>query len=125
MIVYNQLGRLTFSGSPHPAYSGHGVGKNNHDYEKMQNIGPIPCGEWEISHWDDHHGDKGPIVAVLIPIGHNAWGRTAFLIHGDSMTDPGNASHGCIIADHNVRVALRASGERRLKVVNGEDARVA
>lgn len=122
MIIYNQTGQISFGNHTYPAYSGHGIGKNNHAYEKMQNIGPIPCGEWEIAHWDDHHGDKGPQVAVLLPVKHNAWGRTAFLIHGDSISRPGEASHGCIIASRYVRDKLRASGERQLTVIPGKIA---
>lgn len=122
MIVYNQIGRLTFGGKAYGAYSGHGLGKNNHAYETMANVGPIPCGDWEIIRWDDHHGDKGPVVAVLRPVGHDAHNRTDFLMHGDSLEHPGEASHGCVIANRMIRDTLRASGETKLRVVSGLEA---
>lgn len=122
MIVYDQRGTLAFGGKTYAAYAGHGIGKNASAYERMQNIGPIPCGDWEIARWDDHHGDKGPQVAILIPIGHKAWNRSGFLIHGDSASHPGMASFGCIIAPRSVRDKLRNSGERKLTVVSGMGA---
>lgn len=122
MILYSQSGLLTFSGKTYQAYSGHGIGKNNHTCEKMQNIGPIPCGDWEVLRWDDWHGDKGPQVAVLAPTGFDPYGRSAFLIHGDSVSHPGDASHGCIITARDVRNRLRDSGERRLQVIAGSAA---
>lgn len=119
MLTYSQPNghitiRNTFVGT---GYSGHGVGLDNPDKEDMPNIGPIPRGEWEILRWDDHHGEKGPQVAVLSPVGHNAHGRSAFLIHGDTAELNHTASHGCIIASRAIRDALRASGETRLMVV--------
>lgn len=106
--------RNTFVGS---GYSGHGIGLDNPDKEDMQNIGPIPRGEWHIVRWDDHHGEKGPQVAVLEPVGHDAHGRTEFLVHGDNAAANHTASHGCIAANRNIRDAMRASGETQLMVV--------
>lgn len=80
-----------------PLYSGHDLGLNNPDLEHEQGIGPIPCGMWKIIRWDNHHGDKGPCVAILEPVGHNACGRSGFLIHGDNKEGNHSASHGCII----------------------------
>lgn len=119
MITYAQKTgniaiRNTFVGL---GYSGHGVGLDNPDKEDMQNVGPIPRGEWRIDRWDDHHGEKGPQVAVLSPIGHDAHGRSAFLIHGDNSDLNHSASHGCIIASRPIRDAIRASGETVLTVV--------
>lgn len=97
-------------------YSGFGPGLDNPDMEEVPNVGPIPRGLYDIVRWDDHHGDKGPQVAVLKPHGHNAHGRSAFLIHGDSPEMNHTASHGCIVASKTIRNALRASGETQLKV---------
>lgn len=105
--------RETFIGA---GYSGHGVGLDNPDLEAMANIGPIPRGEWQIVRWDDVHDDKGPVVAVLEPVGHDAHGRTGFLIHGDNPQLNHAASHGCIIAGRSLRDALRASGDTKLVV---------
>lgn len=97
-------------------YSGYGVSKNNPDDEALQAEGPIPRGQWKIVRWDDHHGEKGPQVAVLEPVDHDAHGRSAFLIHGDSSEHPGQASHGCIIANREIRDQWRASGDTDILV---------
>ncbi len=98
-------------------YSGAGEGVNNPAMEAVQKVGPIPRGKWKIVRWDTRHGNKGPQVAVLAPVGHDAHGRTAFLIHGDNTTpDPRDGSHGCIVASRAIRNALRASGETELIV---------
>lgn len=97
-------------------YSGFGPGLDNPDMESVPSVGPIPRGGWIIDRWDDHHGEKGPQVAVLSPHGHNAHGRSAFLIHGDNADGNHTASHGCIVANRIIRNALRASGETELEV---------
>lgn len=97
-------------------YSGHASGLNNPDDEAIPDIGPIPRGEWRIARWDDHHGDKGPQVAVLEPVEHDAHGRTGFLIHGDNSALDHTASRGCVIAARTIRDALRSSGEMQLFV---------
>jgi len=98
-------------------YSGHAEGLDNPAMEAVRMIGPIPRGRWRIVQWDDHHGRLGPIVAILEPVDHDAHGRTAFRIHGDTMLANFTASDGCIVADHNLRVAMRASGDMDLEVV--------
>lgn len=118
MIVYDQKSghysvRGIFLGT---GYSGFGPGLNNPEMENVQNVGPIPRGKWHIERWDDHHGEKGPQVAVLKPVGHNAHGRSAFLIHGDNSDMNHTASHGCPIANRTIRNALRVSDETELEV---------
>jgi hypothetical protein len=54
---------------------------------------------------------------TLTPVGHNAHGRTHFLIHGDSITDPGNASQGCIVLRKKLREAIAVSGDTVIEVV--------
>lgn len=98
-------------------YSGHGEGLNNHAMEAVPNVGPIPVGMWRIIRWDEHHGNKGPIVAVLEPEGHDAHGRTDFLVHGDNQAMNHTASHGCIILDRDQREAWRESGDMQLEVM--------
>lgn len=75
-------------------YSGFGIGRNNGAMEDIADIGPIPCGLYEIG-LSYQHIKLGPIVMNLTPAGHNAHGRTLFRIHGDNSTN--DASHGCII----------------------------
>lgn len=97
-------------------YSGYGPGFNNPSAEADPDIGPIPRGMWRIVRWDDVHGEKGPVVAVLEPVGHIAHGRTAFLIHGAHQNDHHDSSHGCIIAGRIIRENWRASGDMDLEV---------
>ena len=53
----------------------------------------------------------------LTPVGHLAHGRTAFLIHGDSIKHPGDASEGCIILGPHIRTRIAASGDTVLNVI--------
>ncbi len=124
MFTYNSLHpRLLRDGKPivgAPLYSGYGPGLNNPAMEAVPDIGPIPAGEWQIMVWHDHYEDKGPCVAQLEPVGHNAHGRTGFLIHGDNAAQNHTASHGCIIAGPSIRAAMREAGDTDLIVTSGE-----
>lgn len=105
-----------------PVYSGHGEGLNNPDREKEHNVGPIPAGLWNIRAWRDAYGSKGPCVAFLEPFGHDAFGRSGFLLHGDNRAGNFTASDGCIIAPRPIRERLRASGQTRLMVTHNMEA---
>lgn len=119
IIYYQRPGIIELDGIRYPAYSGFGQGKNNPAMERLQNVGPIPAIDWIISRWEDHWEDKGPQVAILRPfVSDAAYNRSGFLIHGDSASHPGEASHGCIIAARNVRDRLRMSGELHLTVLH-------
>lgn len=112
-------GALTHNGSPVGyGYSGNGAGLNNHSMEADAGVGPIPCGHWHIDRWDAQHSDKGPCVGVLEPVGHNAHGRSEFLIHGDNSAANHSASHGCIILGPALRHAMRDSNDRELIVTS-------
>lgn len=115
--LYSQrTGRLTHNGQMvSNGYSGKGIGRNNPQLEQTQNVGPIPRGRYRIGPAHTHPG-KGPITMSLAPIGHMAYGRTHFLIHGDSRANPGNASEGCIILQLDVRRRIAASRDRILEV---------
>jgi len=96
-------------------YSGlAGPTRNNPDAEDQANRGPIPRGRYRIGA-PYHNPHTGPHSMDLTPMGHNARGRTAFLIHGDRPDH--NASHGCTIFDHRVRVQISQSGDNILDVV--------
>jgi hypothetical protein len=115
---YSQsTGNLKFNGN-HEAkgYAGHGNGKNNPSMESIRNIGPIPKGEYSIQA-PRTSARTGPYVLPLVPIGHNAPGRTDFQIHGDSRSNPGNASNGCIIMNRATREKIWNSGIRKLIVI--------
>lgn len=103
------------------AYSGHGAGLNNPAMEATACVGPIPAGWWRIVRWDAVHGDKGKVVAVLAPVGHDAHGRSAFLVHGDNAAANHTASDGCIIAPgESNRAAMQATGIQWVLVVHEE-----
>jgi hypothetical protein len=98
-------------------YSGFEGGLDNPAMEQVPDFGPIPLGQWQIVAWRDEYEDKGPCVAQLSPVGHDAFGRSGFLIHGDNAELNHTASHGCIIASHDIRQQLRDSGEIQLEVI--------
>lgn len=99
-------------------YSGHGPGKNDSSYQACPNIGPIPVGTYTIGQ-EYTHPEKGPIVMRLTPDPKNQmFGRSGFLIHGDSIKMPGTASEGCLVFDHNSREIIAGLKDRLLKVVS-------
>lgn len=72
-------------------------GKNNPELERVEEVGPIPVGKYLIGTPHDTL-THGPYVLPLTPDPANEmFGRSAFLMHGDSVVDPGTASRGCII----------------------------
>lgn len=95
-------------------YSGHGEGRNNPEMQPVHNVGPIPQGLYRIGpvHDTDSHG---PIVMALEPQGHNALGRSGFLLHGDNIKH--DASEGCIIMPRQVRTEVSKSYDRDLTVI--------
>lgn len=100
-------------------YSGAGTGKNTPSAQAEPNIGPIPCGDYTIGEpLDLAGGPHGPFVLPLTPDPLNEmFGRSAFLVHGDSIRKPGTASRGCIVQRRSVRERVAESGDRRLRVV--------
>jgi hypothetical protein len=98
-------------------YSGHGVCKNRPADENRIDMGPIPRGRYKIGA-DVLQESFGPLALALSPaVGQEMHGRGGFLIHGDSKTAPGTASHGCIILPRAVRELMEASADRDLEVV--------
>jgi hypothetical protein len=97
-------------------YSGHDSGKNNPDMQRVPNTGPIPQGRYFIGNPRD--SDKvGPFAMPLEPAPEtNTFGRSAFMIHGDSIVHPGTASEGCIIMLRDARNQIAASGDNELIV---------
>lgn len=95
-------------------YSGRkGVWRNNPFYEQAKGYGPIPRGDYMIAR-PRTSAIVGPIAMDLEPVGHNAWGRTALMIHGDNKG--GDASRGCIVLDRWTRLQISGSDVRRLVV---------
>lgn len=79
-------------------YSGAGLlassGRNNPAMQHMPNQGPLPAGQYRIGAAYSHP-QKGPTSMNLTPAGHNALGRSGFMIHGNNVQNI--ASQGCII----------------------------
>lgn len=100
-------------------YSGFGDGENRPEMENHPDLGPIPRGIYTVGvpHDTDSHG---PFVMSLTPAPANEmFGRSGFLCHGDSVSHPGSASHGCIIFPRVIREQIWNSGDHRLEVVEG------
>lgn len=86
-------------------YSGRGSGRNNPTQEKVISVGPIPRGMWRLEP-SREHSTLGPVSIPLVPVAHNAHGRSGFYIHGDNRSANGTASSGCIIAPRRIREAI-------------------
>jgi len=94
-------------------------GKNNPDLESVPEVGPIPVGQYSIGAPEDTV-THGPFVLPLTPDAANQmFGRDGFLIHGDSVVEPGTASRGCIIMARPVRDEVATSGDAALEVISG------
>lgn len=97
-------------------YSGHGDYRNDPDAEGRAGFGPIPRGVWRLGP-PVHHLRLGPVSISLTPIGHNAYYRSGFFIHGDNAKGDQSASTGCIILPRHVREAVAALGYKTLEVI--------
>lgn len=98
-------------------YAGNGLGKNNVQFQNVHNVGPIPQGTYTIGAFTKHP-TKGPNVCKLYPWKKNEmFGRSAFLIHGDSITHPGMASEGCPTLGPSIREIIKDSSVKVLEVV--------
>lgn len=95
-------GVLTYSGTfVWVGYSGNVLTVNDSAFESDPYQGPIPKGRYRMR----LHVSSGraPPVFKLTPEGHNAYGRTDFLIHGDNQLQNFSASEGCIILPPKIR----------------------
>jgi len=119
-----ETGELQQDGRPvATGYSGAGAGKNNPDLQDVHDVGPIPKGEWTICGPPISTGEHGPYVLRLHPAQETeTFGRSGFLMHGDSKAAPGTASQGCVILPRSVREEVWKSGDRDLKVVGQSPA---
>jgi len=99
-------------------YSGFGPGKNNSAMESVPDVGPIPRGDWQIVGEPFDDPEHGPFCLRLEPtFGTSPLGRDGFLIHGDSIEHPGEASKGCIIQSRAIRQAIWSSGDKFVEVI--------
>lgn len=98
-------------------YSGNGAAKNNPSMQHVRGHGPTPQGMWKIAGKYDS-AKVGKYALTLEPmLGTDTFGRSAFRIHGDSSTSPGEASDGCIIVPLAVRKRVWESGDHLLRVI--------
>lgn len=99
-------------------YAGKDAGKNNAQMEGTPNIGPLPKGQYSIIGHPFNHPHTGAYSIRLQPMAGNImYGRSGFLIHGDSIKQPGSASNGCIIIPLFIRQKIWSSGDKLLEVV--------
>lgn len=98
-------------------YSGSPAGKNDPSKENVPCVGPIPRGLYTIEA-PFNSPTHGPFAMPLEPDPANEmFGRSGFLMHGDSLEHPGCASEGCIIMPPQVRQQVWNSGDHQLQVV--------
>lgn len=119
MWIYSQSsGQLKRYGSVVASgYSGCGDGKNNPKLEHIPDMGPIPRGSWYIGRPADSIKLGPHVMALYAEQDVPTFGRSGFYIHGDSLENPGEASQGCIVIDHDARIAISESGDNELTVI--------
>lgn len=97
-------------------YSGRGKDRDPPDSEAKVDSGPIPRGRHSIQA-PCLSAHTGPCALRRIPRrGTRTHGRSGFLIHGDSLAHPGQASSGCIILAPQLRERIWTSGDHELEV---------
>lgn len=101
-------------------YSGAaGITKNNTHYQDIHDEGPIPVGVWSIQGPPIDTSSHGPFVLHLFAeSATQTFGRSGFLIHGDSKIAPGNASLGCIVLDRSAREKIWEIKDSVLRVID-------
>jgi len=104
-------------------YSGQPPHKNDPDSQALHNMGPIPCGMWQAVELIPESSTHGPYAIRLEPyLETETFGRSGFMLHGDSIERPGYASDGCIIQARLVREMFWQSLDHDIQVIKGEIA---
>jgi hypothetical protein len=99
-------------------YAGKGPGKFNPNMEGTPDVGPLPRAEYVITWHPFHHPHTGGCsIRLQLDPKNNMFDRSGFLIHGDSVKHPGQASNGCIILPLPVRQQIWSSGDNQVEVV--------
>lgn len=97
-------------------YSGKGKYINDPDAQGKPGYGPIPRGIWRVAP-AVHHERLGPLAFGLAAVGHDAYNRSEFFIHGDNIRGNRTASSGCIVAPRGARECISALKVRCLEVI--------
>lgn len=98
-------------------YAGIGVAKNDPSQQDQHDRGPLPRGFY-IANPPYTTQKHGPYTMSLTPDPHNEmFGRSGFMMHGDSIHDPGNASDGCIVQPLFARHQFWDSGDHKIEVI--------
>jgi hypothetical protein len=98
-------------------YSGQPPYVNDPAMQSSRNIGPIPQGLWQAVELIPESATHGPYAIRLEPYSQTeTFGRSGFMMHGDSIEHPGFASDGCIIMPHDVRELFWTSTDHDLEV---------
>jgi hypothetical protein len=122
-LIYEQAtGRMLISENGHydtlaVGYSGSlsRHARNDPDQQCVVRAGPIPRG---LYHVGQPEAGPSPYSLRLTPDPSNDMcGRSGFLIHGDSISHPGDASDGCIILTRRERETVVSTGLKGLVVV--------
>ena len=92
-------------------YSGAASALNDIHKQNLAKVGPLPAGLYTIAEvYDDP--ERGQHTCMLEPARSNImYGRSGFLIHGDTKEEAHNASEGCIVAPYWVRHLFKAGDE--------------
>ncbi len=116
--TYSQnTGRLLHDGSfKGIGYSGRDVGKNNPMAQTQESIGPIPRGTYIISAPFTHPLTGVYSMKLTSQAGPRTFGRSGFMMRGDSVHHLGQASDCCIVQNLTVRRQVWTSGDRTLMV---------
>lgn len=120
--IYSQkTGELLKNSDPstpvHLGYAGKGEHKNRPESQCESNAGPIPRGWYSLGPIGDY-GNLSSAIPLSPDATNEMCGRSNFLVHGESSSNIGAASEGCIViggADN--RQAIRKWSDR-LKVVS-------
>lgn len=98
-------------------YSGSPGYLNKPEFENVAFQGPIPRAVYTVGP-PENSPTHGPYALRLTPEdGSELFGRSGFLIHGDSIAHPGSASAGCIVLSRFARERIWMSGDHRIEVV--------
>jgi hypothetical protein len=100
-------------------YSGHGIGINDPSQQSVQNVGPLPQGNYTFGPPHTPIDHLGPLALPLYADPANEmFGRFGFFMHGDAPPPRfRDASDGCIIMPLAIRQSVVDSGDTALTVI--------